>query len=146
MLVEFELQWKIFSEMTTELLFYVDISNWTLTPCFLSAAQFAIDILCLFCIMTHHRGLAHLSSHFDRPDKQTKWDSANITHWGRDKIAAISQTTIIMSQKFVPKSPINNIPALVQIMAWRRSGDMPLYESMMISLPTHIFVTRPQLS
>ena len=26
---------------------------------------------------------------------------------------------------FVPKGPINNIPALVQIMAWRRSGDKP---------------------
>ena len=28
-----------------------------------------------------------------------------------------------ISLKFVPKGPINNIPALVQIMAWRRSGD-----------------------
>ena len=28
--------------------------------------------------------------------------------------------------KFVRKGPINNIPALVQIMAWRRSGDKPL--------------------
>ena len=26
------------------------------------------------------------------------------------------------SPKFVPKGPINNSPALVQIMAWRRSG------------------------
>ena len=25
--------------------------------------------------------------------------------------------------KFVPKGPINNIPALAQIMAWRRPGD-----------------------
>ena len=30
--------------------------------------------------------------------------------------------------KFVPKGPINNIPALVQIMAWRRPGDKPLSE------------------
>ena len=36
------------------------------------------------------------------------------------------------------------IPALVQIMAWRRSGDKPLSEPMMISLLTHICVTRPQ--
>ena len=28
-----------------------------------------------------------------------------------------------ISLKFVPKGPINNIAALVQIMAWRRSGD-----------------------
>ena len=48
------------------------------------------------------------------------------------------------SLKFVPKGPINNIPALVQIMAWRCPGDKPLSEPMMVSLPTHICVTRPQ--
>ena len=46
--------------------------------------------------------------------------------------------------KFVPKVPINNIPALVQIMAWRREGDKPLSEPMMVCLLTHICVTRPQ--
>ena len=51
---------------------------------------------------------------------------------------------IKISLKFVPKGPINNIPALVQIMAWRRPGDKPLPEPMMFSLPTHICVTRPQ--
>ena len=49
-----------------------------------------------------------------------------------------------ISLKFVPKGPINNIPALVQIMAWRRSGDKPLSEPMMNGLLTHICVTRPQ--
>ena len=48
------------------------------------------------------------------------------------------------SLKFVPKGPINNIPALVQIMAWCRPGDKPLSEPMMVSSPTHICVTRPQ--
>ena len=43
-----------------------------------------------------------------------------------------------------PKSPVNNIPALVQIMDWRRPGDKPLSESMMVSLLTHICVTQPQ--
>ena len=28
-----------------------------------------------------------------------------------------------ISLKFVPKVRVNNIPTLVQIMAWRRSGD-----------------------
>ena len=51
---------------------------------------------------------------------------------------------IKISMKFVPKGPINNIPALVQIMAWRRPGDKPLSEPMMASLTTHICVTRPQ--
>ena len=52
--------------------------------------------------------------------------------------------SIKSSLKFVPKGPINNIPALVQIMAWCRSGDKPLSEPMMVGLPTHICVTRPQ--
>ena len=51
---------------------------------------------------------------------------------------------IKISLKFVPKGPINNIPALVQIMAWRRPGDKPLSEPMMVSLLTHICTTRPQ--
>ena len=50
---------------------------------------------------------------------------------------------IKISLKFVPKGPINNNLALVQIMAWRRPGDKPLSEPMMVSLPTHICVTRP---
>ena len=49
-----------------------------------------------------------------------------------------------ISLKFVPKVRINNIPALVQIMAWHRPGDKPLSEPMMVSLLTHICVTRPQ--
>ena len=40
---------------------------------------------------------------------------------------------IKVSLKFVPKGPINNIPAMVQIMAWRRPGDKPLSEPMMVS-------------
>ena len=49
-----------------------------------------------------------------------------------------------ISLNFVPKVRINNIPALVQIMAWRRPGDKPLSEPMMVNLLTHICVTRPQ--
>ena len=50
---------------------------------------------------------------------------------------------IKISLKFVPDASINNIPASVQIMAWRRSGDKPLSESM-VNLATHICVTRLQ--
>ena len=35
------------------------------------------------------------------------------------------------SLRFVPKSLINNDSALVQIIAWRRTGDKPLSEAMM---------------
>ena len=82
-----------------------------------------------------------------------------LTHWGRDKMVAISQTTfwnefsilnenvwitINISLKIVPMGPIDNIPALVQIMVWRRPGDKPLSEPMMVRLATNICVTRPQ--
>ena len=40
---------------------------------------------------------------------------------------------IEISLKFVPKGSINNNPALFQIMAWRRLGDKPLSETMMVS-------------
>ena len=52
--------------------------------------------------------------------------------------------SIKISLKFVPKSPVSNILALVQIMAWRRPGAKPLSEPVMVSLLTHICVIRPQ--
>ena len=63
--------------------------------------------------------------------------------WGRDKMAAITQTTLSnafswmkmlefrLKFQLVPKGPLNNIAALVHIMAWRRPGDKPLSEPMM---------------
>ena len=38
---------------------------------------------------------------------------------------------IPISLKFVPKNPINNKPALVQVMAWHWIGDKPLPEPML---------------
>ena len=66
--------------------------------------------------------------------------SEYLTHW--DKMAVIfvdyifkcifwnenAWISIKILLKFVPKNPINNIPALVQIMAWRRQGGKPLFE------------------
>ena len=40
--------------------------------------------------------------------------------------------SIKISFKFVSKGPINNIPTLVQIMAWQRPGDKPLSEPIMV--------------
>ena len=40
--------------------------------------------------------------------------------------------------KFVPEDPINNTPALAQIMAWCLPGDKPLSEPMLVSLLTHM--------
>ena len=53
--------------------------------------------------------------------------------------------SIKISVEFVfKKGPMNDLPTLVQIMTWRRPGDKPLSEPMMVSLSTHICVTRPQ--
>ena len=68
------------------------------------------------------------------PDDNCKRIFLNANRWISTKI----------SPKFVPDGPINNIPAFFQIMAWRRPGDKPLSESMLISLLTHICVTWPE--
>ena len=81
------------------------------------------------------------------------YEVISLTHSGRDTMAAIFQTiflnenvwiSINISLKFVPMGPINNIPALVLIMAWSRPGDKPLSDPMMVRSLTHICVTRPQ--
>ena len=41
---------------------------------------------------------------------------------------------IKISLKFVLKGPIDNNPALVQILAWRRIGDKPLFEPMLTQI------------
>ena len=79
----------------------------------------------------------------------TLWPRRNGRHFADDTFKRIflnenARISIKFSLKFVPNGQINNIPALVQIMAWRRSGDKPLSEPMMVSLPTHICVTRLQ--
>ena len=66
------------------------------------------------------------------------WGCWPVTHPPMDKMAAILaaedifkciflnenvRISIEISRNFVPKGSINNIPALVQIMAWRRTGD-----------------------
>ena len=69
-----------------------------------------------------------------------------LTHLPLDKMAAIladgiykciflNENDIIpiqISLKFVPLSPIDNKASLVQLMTWRRTGDKPLPEPMMI--------------
>ena len=86
---------------------------------------------------------------------QSRSFSIPLTRWGREKMDAdeffkcifLNENVWIpieISLKFVPKDAINNIPAFVQITAWRRPGYKPLSKSIMVSLPTHICVTRPQ--
>ena len=74
----------------------------------------------------------------------TLWPRQNGPHFADDIFKWIFLNENVISLKFVPQGPIDNIPALVQIMAWRRPGDKPLSGSMMARLPKHICVTRPQ--
>ena len=81
-----------------------------------------------------------------------------LTHWSRDKndrhfsddvfkcilLNDNARISLKISPRLVSKVRINNIPALVQIMALRRPGDKPLSEPMMDNLLTHIYVTWPQ--
>ena len=86
--------------------------------------------LCIFCLNSFRpRQNGRYTA-----DDIFKWIFLNENVWFPTKI----------SVKFVPKDPINRILALVQIMAWRRPGDKPLSEPMMVSLLTHICVTRPK--
>ena len=67
---------------------------------------------------------------------QWKLKLASILHnrYANYLIGSDVSILIKISHKFVPKVGINNIPALVQIMAWHRPGDKPLSEPMMVSL------------
>ena len=84
------------------------------------------------CLLIQHIKPRQNGRHF--PDELLKGISLN-------ENVSIS---IEISLKVILKGSINNIPALFQIMAWRRSGDKPLSEPMMVSLLRHICVTRPQ--
>ena len=105
-----------------------------------------------------HEGKMNLSSHmchdknmFNEMDCRfnTLRPRQNYRHFADDIIKCIFLNgnvwiSLKISPKFVPKVRVINIPALVQIMAWRRPGDKPLSAPMTVSLPTHTGVTRPQ--
>ena len=66
------------------------------------------------------------------------------THWGRDKVADVFQTTFSNADSWMKTSEfrsafhwssflkvqMTNIPAMVQIIAWRRTVNKPLFEPM----------------
>ena len=81
-----------------------------------------------------------------------------LTHWGLDKMADISQTTFSNAFSWIEiyqfrfifhwslflRVELTIFQHRLRWLAWRRPGDKPLSEPMLISLPTHICVTRPQ--
>ena len=93
--------------------------------------------------------ITHPYPHFSNVEVDTLRPKQNGRHLPNDIFKYIflnenARISIEMSLKFAPNGPINNIPALVRIMAWRRPGDKPLSEPMVASLLTHIYVTQPQ--
>ena len=104
---------------------------WSKSPLYFVARIFYIFIMIKFQCVNTLRPRQN-GGHF--PDDIFKWIFLNENAW----------ISINISLKFVPRGPNNNIPTLGQVMAWRRPGDKPLSEPMMVRLPTHICVTRPQ--
>ena len=62
----------------------------------------------------------------ENTDASSKWDVKLLTHWGRVTYICVGILTIIGSDNGLS------------------DGDKPLSEPMMVNLPTHICVTRPQ--
>ena len=77
-------------------------------------------------------------------EAQTKWLPFSRRHIQSHFFCQDCCILIKILLKFVSQGPMNNIPALVKIMAWCPSGNKPLSEPMMVTLMTHICVTRPQ--
>ena len=96
-----------------------------------------------------HHGFNQIVSFKRRPLTSTLKPRQNVDRFPNDIFKCIFLNenvwiSIKISLKSVPKGPNNSIPALVQIMAWRRPDDKPLFEPILVSLLTHISVTRPQ--
>ena len=77
-------------------------------------------------------------------EAETKWTPFRRRYFQMHFVEWNIWNPINISLKFVPMGQINNIPALAQIMAWRRLCGKPLSEPIMVSLLTHICVTQPQ--
>ena len=101
------------------------------------------DAMVTFSFQTSYAMIVRGSSEGPGDVFHTLRPRQNGSHFADDNIKRIFvneniRISIKISLKFVPKGPINNNPALVQIMAWRRPGDKPLSEAMMVSLPTEL--------
>ena len=96
--------------------------------------------------LSRHQAMIWSNVEQDARLHQTSLGRNALTHLPFDKMAAIladdifkcifsnenDRIPIQISLKLVPRIPIDNKLALVQVMAWRRTGDKPLSEPMMI--------------
>ena len=76
---------------------------------------------------------------------EIKWPPFRRRHFKRIFLNENSRIALKISRSLSLRgAPINNIPAPVQITAWHRPGATPLSKPMMVRLPMHICLTRPQ--
>ena len=87
---------------------------------------------------SYHQAYHHIVQ-VEHIEAETKWPPFHRPHFQMHFLELNFWILIQISLRFIPKGPINNIPSLVQIMAWRRSGDKPLSQPMM-----NICITQPQ--
>ena len=88
-------------------------------------------------LKTHGDLVTHICEklgHHQHIEAETKWPPFFQTKFSIASLNGNIYVSIEISLKFIPNGPINNIPALVQWMAWRRPGDKSLFEPMMVSL------------
>ena len=74
-------------------------------------------------------------------EAETKWSPFSRRQFEMDFWNENAWISIKISLKFVPGGPMNTFQSLVQILVWRRPGDKPLSEPMMVSLMMHICIT-----
>ena len=115
------------------------------------SAPFILDqhvyrIQCCITTIQHLTGNLYSWSdtfaHDQHLEAETKWPTFRKRHFETHFLKKWISITI--SLKFVPTGPINKIPASIHIIAWRRPDDKLLSEALLVSLLTHICVTRPQ--
>ena len=101
--------------------------------------------------MVHHHDTLIASEFHEWPTGHinTLRPRLNVRHFADDIFKCIflngdTWIPINISLMFDPKGQINNTPALVKTMAWRRPGDKSSSEPMLVILLTHICITRPQ--
>ena len=96
------------------------------------------------CLAIWNPHLWHIHMCVTRPKQgQTKWPQFSWWHFQRDFLEWKYRIFFNISVKFILKGPINNIPALFQVMAWHWPGDKPLSKPMMVGLLMLLCITRP---
>ena len=108
--------------------------DWRLSQYHWKVTEMNVKYISYCWTVPYNYSRVHRYSHFH--------SRSELTHPPLDKMAAIladdnfryifmmenDRIPIRIRLKFIPRSPIDNTTALVQVMAWRRTGDKPLPE------------------